>query len=591
MPASVAIRVVPHTGVSRSEKRRLIAFFCLLAVALGGLEAWLSRNDMYSDGISYMDVGDAFVQGQWNEAVNAYWSPLYPILLGTAASVLKPSAEWQFATVHLVNFLLYLAALACFHCFLVALIRYKEDRHADRSDSWWWIPAGYALFLWTTLRLIGVSVVSPDMAVATSIYGAAAALLRIKTDRAKFRHFALLGLALGLGYLAKAPMLPMAVVFLVLSWFAAKNSRRAVAGTLLAAAVFGVVAGPFIAALSRQQGHLTFGESAKLNYIWYVNHIPRYHWQGEPSGSGTPVHAERQIFDSPPVYAFEQPVRGTYPIWKDPAYWFDGIQARIDPKRTFLQVVENSDVYYDVFFRSQPLFALAFVILLLWSGEAREFPRRLLREWIVWVPPLCAFSMFALVHVETRMIGAYVVILWLGLFAALALPQGRVVASVTTALAGVVIVGLCVSDLGEMKSRGIAFVLRGDNSSSPPLQIATALGRLGINRGDKVAWIRPQPFDQKQNYWWARVAKIQITSEVPVGQGDKFWSAPETVKEQALQSMARTGARALIATSVPAGALTEEWQPLGKTGYFTLMLDSRAASLSAPDSNLETLSK
>ncbi len=561
-----------------ANSRRLIAFFCLLAVILGGTEAWLSRNDMYSDGISYMDIGDAFSQGHWNEVVNAYWSPLYPMLLGTAASVLKPSAGWQFATVHLVNFLLYLVALACFHCFLVSLIRYRGGRQSDQAAREWWIPVGYTLFLWTTLRLISVSVVSPDMAVAASVYGATAALLRIKANLGQFRHFALLGLALGLGYLAKAPMFPMSIAFLGLSWFAAKNSRRAFGGVLIAASVFTVIAGPYIVALSRQQGHVTFGESAKLNYGWYVNHLPRYHWQGDQPGSGIPVHADRKIFDEPPIYAFEQPVRGTYPIWKDPAYWFDGVRTHIDPKGNIFQVIENSDVYYDVLFRSQPLFVLAFVTLLLWSGSAREFPRRLLSEWILWVPPFCALSMFALVHVETRMIGAYVVILWLGLFAALALPPRRVVASVATALAGVVIAALCISDLGDMKTRGVAFLFRGDNSSSPPHQIAAGLARLGIHQGERVAWIRPQPFDAKQNYYWARIADIQISAEIPVGEGDKFWSAPEPVKEQALQAIARTGVRALIATSAPAGAVTEEWRPLGKTGYFTLMLDSRAAS-------------
>jgi hypothetical protein len=577
---TVVERLVVSDTAARTptNSRRLIAFFCLLAVILGGTEAWLSRNDMYSDGISYMDIGDALSAGHWNEVVNAYWSPLYPVLLGTAASVLKPSAEWQFATVHLVNFLLYLVALACFHCFLVSLIRYKEGRQTDQSSTAWWIPVGYTLFLWTTLRLISVSVVSPDMAVAASVYGAAAALLRIQTDFGKFRYFALLGLALGLGYLAKAPMFLMSIVFLSLSWFAAKNSRRAFGGVLIAIAVFSVIAGPFITVLSRQEGHLTFGESAKLNYGWYVNHLPRYHWQGEKPGSGTPVHAERRIFGSPPIYTFEQPVRGTYPIWKDPSYWFAGIKTHIDPKGNFLQMIENSDVYYDVLLRSQPLFVLAFVTLLLWNGAVREYPRRLLREWILWAPPLCALSMFALVHVETRMIGAYVAILWLGLFAALALPPGRVVASVGTALAGVVIVALCMSDLADMKTHGVAFLLRGDNSSSPPHQIAEGLGQLGIHPGDRVAWIRPQPFDAKQNYYWARIADIQISAEIPVGEGDKFWSAPEPVKEQALQALARTGVRALIATSAPAGAVTDEWRPLGKTGYFTLILDSRVAS-------------
>ena len=569
-----------------AQSRRLIAFFCLLAVILGAADAWLSRNDMYSDGISYMDLGDAFAAGQWNQVVNAYWSPLYPVLLGSAASILKPSAGWQFATVHLVNFVLYLLALACFHYFLVSLIRYKDDRDAGPSSAWWWIPVGYTLFLWTTLRLISISVVSPDMAVAASVYGAAAALLRIKIGQGQLRHFALLGLALGLGYLAKAPMMPMAVIFLALSWFAVKNFRRASVGVLIAIAIFGIIAGPFITALSRQQGHLTFGESARLNYVWYVNHIPRYHWQGEQPGYGTPVHAERKVFNSPPIFAFDQPVKGTYPIWRDPTYWFDGIRTRLDIKGNIFQVITNTYVYYDVFVRSQPLFLLAFVILLLWSGTVRQYAGRFMREWIVWAPALCALSMYAVVHVETRMIGAYVVLLWLGLFAALTLPRGRVVSrvvkSVATGLAGVVIAAICLSTVGEAASHNLAFLLRGDNSSSPPHQIAAALGQLGIHHGDRVAWIRPQPFDTKQNYYWARIADVQISTEIPVGEGDKFWGASESVKEQALQAIARTGVRALIATSAPAGATDQEWRPLGKTGYFTLMLDSRAAALAVP---------
>lgn len=568
---AVPVRVIG----APAKNRRTIVFFLLVAVLLGATEAWLGRNAMYSDGVSYMDIGDAVSRGQWDAVVNAYWSPLYPVLLGTAESLLKPSAGWQFGTVHLVNFLVYLAALACFHGFLVSFVRYKEGSQPDQSQTWW-IPLGYTLFLWTTLRLIGVAVVSPDMAVAACIYGAAAALLRIKTDHAKLRHFALLGLALGLGYLAKAPMFPMAIVFISLSLFAVRNSRRAFGGVLMAMAVFAIIVGPFITALSRQQGHPTFGESAKLNYAWYVNHVPRYHWQGEPDGSGRPVHTDRKIFDSPAIYAFEQPVPGTYPIWKDPAYWFDGIRTPINPKGTLLQVIENGDVYYDVLYRSQPLVLLAFVTLLLWSGATRDFARRVLREWVIWAPPVCAFCMFSLVHVETRMIGAYVVIFWLGLFSALALPHGRVTANVAAALAGVMIAGLCFSDLGEMKSRGVVFFFRGDNTSSPPHQIAAALGRLGIQQGNRVAWIRPQPFDEKQNYYWARIAGVQITTEIPVGEGDKFWSAPEPVKEQALRAIARTGVRALITTSAPAGATSSEWQPLGKTGSFALMLDGRA---------------
>ena len=561
--------------------RQVVVWLCLIAVALGLVEAWISRNDMYSDGISYMDVGDAFVRGQWRDAVNGYWSPLYPALLGAAAFVLKPAATWQFATVHLVNFLVYLVALACFHWFLTGLIRHTETREGFHFDRRWWIAVGYTLFLWTSLRLITVSLVSPDMAVAASIYGACGALLRIETERAKARYFAILGLALSLGYLAKAPMLPMAVVFLTLGCFAAKRLRTALAGAGIAVIVFGVVAGPFVSALSIKEGHFTFGDSAKLNYVWYVNHIPRYHWQGEPAGSGKPAHSTQRVFDSPPVYAFDQPISGTYPIWKDPSYWFDGIQTHLDPKSLILQTAANGYIYYDVLFRSQPGFALTLAALVLLTGAGGLFARRLLHEWILLVPPVCALSMYAPIHVETRMIGAYIVMLWLGAFAAVALAPSRAVFSITAALVGVILVGIGASTLGQTAAHGTAFLLRGDNSSVPSYQVASALQRVGIGRGDSVAWIRPQPFDERQNYWWARIAGIRIESEIPVGQSDRFWGAPPAVKQQALQAIARTGARALVATTAPAGALADGWQSLGKTGYFIYPLNRSSLAVTS----------
>ena len=32
---------------------------------------------MISDGVSYLDIGDAYFRGDWKAAVNAYWSPVY----------------------------------------------------------------------------------------------------------------------------------------------------------------------------------------------------------------------------------------------------------------------------------------------------------------------------------------------------------------------------------------------------------------------------------------------------------------------------------------------------------------------------------
>ena len=107
----------PYTG---SHIR--ILGWCI-ALAFGLAQALASRHTMQADGISYLDMGDAIIRGDWKMAINAYWSPLYPWLQGLAAWAIKPAPYWQFTLVHLVNFLIYLFALACFDTLLQALAR------------------------------------------------------------------------------------------------------------------------------------------------------------------------------------------------------------------------------------------------------------------------------------------------------------------------------------------------------------------------------------------------------------------------------------------------------------------------------------
>ena len=112
------------------NKRRLIIIFLLIAVVLGALYAWKDRYSMNPDGVSYLDVGDAFMRGDWNMAISAYWSPLYPLLLGVALHLLKPTPYWEFPTIHLVNFLVYLFVLVCFQYFMHELLFYRRERIA-----------------------------------------------------------------------------------------------------------------------------------------------------------------------------------------------------------------------------------------------------------------------------------------------------------------------------------------------------------------------------------------------------------------------------------------------------------------------------
>jgi hypothetical protein len=296
----VIVSAVPDKNYLRQW---LIFAFWFSAITLGALHAWADRYAMNSDGISYLDMGDAYLRGDWGMAINAYWSPLYSWLLGLAMFILKPSSFWEFPVVHLVNFIIYICALGCFHFFLSELIRchqHQTGRFATDRDvtlpEWAWLALGYTLFIWSSLELIPLSIVAPDMCVAAFAYLASGILLRIRTGSTSWLTFGFLGAALGFGYLAKAPMFPLAFVFLGVSLFLVDNLRKAMPRVLLALVVFLSIAGPFIAALSLTKGRLTFGDSAKLAYSRYVNGTAQRHWQGTwPPGNGTPKHLREKF--------------------------------------------------------------------------------------------------------------------------------------------------------------------------------------------------------------------------------------------------------------------------------------------------------
>ena len=206
-----------RVGLSPGNKK-LVLIFWLLALVLGSIQTWNDRDWMFDDGISYLEVGEAYLRGDWSAAINGYWSPLYSWLLVGVMALVETPPLGDFAMMHLVDCLVFLCALACFHFYLISLIRYQNSKAPASSGAplpdWIWIVLGYTLFLWSALNLIGVSVASPDMIVAALVFLASGILIRIQTGAASRAIVWVLGVVLGFGYLAKAAMFPLAFVFL-----------------------------------------------------------------------------------------------------------------------------------------------------------------------------------------------------------------------------------------------------------------------------------------------------------------------------------------------------------------------------------------
>ncbi|MGH7563283.1 MAG: hypothetical protein ACREK5_02540 [Gemmatimonadota bacterium] len=523
----------------------------------------IRQGFMNPDGISYLDVGEAWLKGDWEAAVSAYWSPLYAWILALALRAAQPSPRWEFPVVHVVNFAIYVFALVCFAFFWRELMRRRlED---DQTfPSWAWIVLGLALFLWSSVVLVEVRHVSPDMVAAGFVYLAAGSLLRLRDETRDVRVFLLLGLALGLGYLARAAAFPLAFVFLAVCFAVTRKIR----GTLLATAVFLLLAAPLAATLSVRQERPTFGDSGRLNYAWYVNGVPRFHWRGETTRNGEPQHPTRRLSELPPVYEFGTPINGTYPPWYDPVYWNEGIRLRFDLHGQLEALARTASSYYEWFVRK--LGGLLAVVLVLYGMSGRRGLGRggLASWWVLLLPALAALGMYALVYVEGRHVAPYIVMLCAGVLAGVRLPESLWsprLASVTVGVA----VAVTFLDLGTYTVK----TLDGGPGSDrdPPWEVAGGLREMGVRADDPVAYVGPAVHET----FWARLARVRIVAEMYAWPTPEFW-ANESGRRATLRTLAAAGPRVIVAREVPPGARPDGWHRIAETGHFLLVLDDES---------------
>jgi hypothetical protein len=574
--------------------RQITIGFWIAVVLLGGMQCWASRHSMNTDGISYLDIASSIAQGNWKAALHAYWSPLYACLLAGGLALFRPSPYWEFPVVHLVNFLVFLATAGSFQFFMIGLNMYRRQHGPNASRFRTSMPEramlllGYSLFVSTSLTLINLSTVSPDLTFGLFIFLASGITLRMKTEGASVRAFALLGAVLGFGYLAKTPMMPLSLVFFVSALFAAISSYPPIASSqnyakllrlgsqaALGISVFLLVVVPFVSAISTAKRRFTIGDNARLNWAWNINHLPRYHWQGDNQKFGTPLHPARKVFTEPAVYVFDGPLTATYAAWYDPSYWYDGYRPVFDIGSVVAEVVTNSYLYYEIFFGIQAGIAALWIFLFLNGGQSKTILQDLAERWLLLLPAIAALAMYAIVYAEKRYLAPFVVLLWMGLFSALHVAEDAASRrAIRSAVAVAVVLTFIASAkliLGSATPNTAPNVVRW---KAPYLQfeISQELHKMGIEPGDKVAWIRPKVFNREQNYEWARLTRVRIIAEIPGSDEGIFWAASACTQSEALKAFDNTGAKALIATKVPEASFLLPWRPIGATGYYLIFL-------------------
>jgi hypothetical protein len=580
----------PQTTADSTIRIRL--FFWILGASLALSQAWLSRLDMVNDTISYLDMGEHFFRGHPWSIINGLWSPLYAVCLGFLLFIFKPSLYWEYPLVHLFLFFVFLLTMACFDYFLGQLNKLRSLSGAIGEDSGLasvWIAIGYTIFLWSSLQYIGVDETNPDMIIAAFFYLICGLLTKIATGSASKKVFLAFGVALGLSYLTKSVMLPLSVLILGIAFLVAKKRARYVA---VSAIVFIMISGPFIAALSAKKGRFTSGESGPYNYAVHVNQIPVRHWQGD--GHVHLLHPTHQIFVRPDTFEFAGPLEGTYPVWYDPSFWYEGVKPYFNTREQVKTLARN------LFAESETLFfalngALVAMLLLMFFVGGRKWIilKDVSKYWFLVLPSLTALVLYALVHLEPRYIASFYTVLTLSVLSSVVFPDGfpkhrflsgavallLLMFSSLTAFPTL----LSLTRAGKTQKPFYPALLSVAGKTQKPSyyqEVAEGAYKMGLRQGDSIASLNMSNLGMAM---WAHLARVRIIAEVYYWQpgenetlANSFWHADPSTQKNVLEVLSRTGAKAVISQDEPTGKEAADWLEIGATGYYLHWLKSAA---------------
>ena len=560
--------------------------YVLLCLVSGFAYARFDPYFMDGDSVSFLDIADGLRSHHASLAINSYWNPAYPALLAAVQAIVHPSRWHELEAYAYLNALIFAACLFAVVYVVNGLVHLQSLLNPGRLDDAAVSPlalryVGAALLVLSFQRELPMGFVRSDPLLLLLFLLAAGLLLRIQIGGRLWRYAAL-GLVLGLAYLTKSfAFLPSGFLFLGMLIFGLTRKgearRRIAFGAVLAGVVFLAVAGPYIAAISHQMGHVTTGESARLNYAFFVDETPR--WHEGPHGDlghagGVFLHPEITLLKSPWVFSFRNHPVGTFPLWFDPAYFTAGLKPHVWLTGHIRRLVRCTQLLV-LWLIGHPEGPLLLAVLLA-SGAVFRRPRKQLAMWLV-VPAwgLLMIGIYFPIDLQERYLTA---VLLLGLLPVLALLRRPGSAAVVRVGNGLAVLLALIAISGSFREildlrRHLHIAGRSAGLYSPQIfGAAEGLVAMGLKPGDAVGCMGGHAC--YLDPYWARLAQVQILGEVEIPDttpADVAWNqiADKAAVEAALRSQ---GLRVLVTWMPTAGRIPQGWQQLGSSAYFAYPL-------------------
>jgi len=572
--------------MTTSRLRKIVLIYPLLLILCGVGYAKYDSYKLDGDAVAFMDIADAIHAHDFAMAVNGYWNPAYAAALAIGEAIERPSRWNELQTFYWVNFWIFVGCiLACIY-FVRSLLLVRERCTPDSPMPPALSPPALllislALLFYSFQRELSIGAVRSDSLLLFFFLFAAGFLLRLQSG-GRFVYYPLLGLALGLAYLTKSfAFLPSGILLGSIFIFGLTRKSglrgRILAGALVAGFVFAAVAGPYIFAISKQRGRPTTGESARLNYCFFVDQTGRWHeWHSGDLGHATAnfKHHEELLLDSPPVYSYSQHAIGTYPLWFDPAYWTDTLQPKFYLKGHLLRLARCSALLVRFLVGHLEAFVVLAVLLL-----AGCFFGRSRTSWLPLLPVavwgLLMLGIYFPVDLQDRYLTPFLLLVAISMLAMLRRPASGHAGAIATVLA-VLLAGLTLadaaSDLGQRR-RILSVTSHPRGAYSTEIYpAAKGLTDLGIAPGETVAC-----FGEMACYvdiYWARLAGTPIRAEIQTPDGQDagaFWNSIPN-KSAVFDALRAKQIAAVVAVFAPSAHIPVGWQQLGNSDFYAYPL-------------------
>jgi len=602
--SSVAVRPVSSPSEQAPLQhwlRRFWPIYCLLvALVTFGYALWDSYQ-IDGDAVAYMDIGDLIRSHHWAGVINGYWNPLYPAALALGHIVFHATRFTELHAYYIVNFgifLLEMLAVVLFSDSIIRLRNVQEEAAVGGHSAGFLLDRyalryiGLALLVIASQRELSMGKVRPDALLMACLLFALAALLN-HLSTGHLRYAALMGAALGFAYLAKSFAFAFTAVCLVVLiafrwiWLRHKPARIVIAA-LVGGVCFVIVAGPYIAALSRQKGRLDFGDSGTLNYAWYVGGTEKMHLQQNQTalfGSADVhlKHPEKELLQSPVVLSYKALPYGTYPDWFDTSFWNDQIKTHFNLHGEIHRGSRNVVLVMRYLLNHPEAWLLLAVLLVLGTRPGLRWRPAHNSFWLV--PTLLGvlvFAIYGMVNIEERYVTIGFLAVILALFAALRPTHKRIGGEALASSALVLLFALLA--VGE-SARTIAQLRRDLSVAGSPggwydadtFEAAHALNALGVGPGDSIACIGTRAC--LYDIYWARLAGVRILTEIYLPTLPLYPQlAAMPNRALAIDTVRGQGAKVLVGYFSPgiqpsASPIPPGWIELGDSPYYALPLN------------------